>query len=127
MALEGGLDLLGVDLLPAAVDGLRAATQHRDAAVGFHLGVVARNRVAHTVVGAEGFGCLLLVLVVADGNVALLSDDAPNTRTRIGPATVFLEHDGCLVDRDSLPARLRLPFGHDAGPAEARFRGSDRV
>ncbi len=74
MPLQSGLDLFGVDLLAAAVDRHRATTQHGDRAVLLDLGVVPRNGVAHTVNRPERLGRLLLVLVVADGNVALLGD-----------------------------------------------------
>ncbi len=84
MALERGLDLFGgVDLLAAAVNRHRAAAQHDHGAVRLDLGVVAGNRVAHAVVGLEGLGGLLLVLVVADRDVALLRDHAADPRNLV--------------------------------------------
>ncbi|CMN52402.1 Uncharacterised protein [Mycobacterium tuberculosis] len=122
MPLQSGLDLFGVDLLAAAVDRHRATTQHGDRAVLLDLGVVPRNGVAHTVNRPERLGRLLLVLVVADGNVALLGEDAPHPRAGLDFVAVVIEHDGAMVDPHPGPAAMRLPGSNDAGTAKTRLR-----
>src|SRR5581483_6855282 len=64
VCLERRLDLLGVDLLAAGVDALRAAAQQRHRAVVLEAGVVAGDRVALAVDLDEGCRGLLGILVV---------------------------------------------------------------
>ena len=68
--LQRRLDLLGVDLLAARVDALRAAAEQRHRAVELEAGEVAGHRVALAVDLDEGRGRLLRVLVVPERDVA---------------------------------------------------------
>src|SRR5581483_4280792 len=127
VALEGGLDLFGIDLLPAAVDRYRAAAQHRDGAVLLNLSVVARNGVAHAVDGLERLGGFLLVLVIADGDVALLGNQTPHTGAGLHLVAVLVQHDGAVIDGDARTTAVWRVFGDDAGPAEAGLRRPDGI
>src|SRR3954463_1048330 len=120
VALECGLHFLWIDLLAAAVDRLRAAAEHRDAAVRLDLCIIARNRIADTVEGLEGLCGLLLILVVAHRDVALLRDQPANTRARLHLVAVLIEDDGAVVDGHARSAGVRLSLGHNAGPTEPR-------
>ncbi|CKX19289.1 Uncharacterised protein [Mycobacterium tuberculosis] len=111
MPLQSGLDLFGVDLLAAAVDRHRATTQHGDRAVLLDLGVVPRNGVAHIVNRPERLGRLLLVLVVADGNVALLGERARGSHC-LAP--------GAPVAGRLLPRALQVRCGITRKPAHIR-------
>src|ERR1700739_1276646 len=99
MRLECSLDLLGVNLLAAAVDRHHAAAQHGDRAVRFDLGVVAWDGVADAVDGPERLCGLLLVFVVADRDVALLGDEAAHARPGLDLVAVLVEDDGAGIDR----------------------------
>src|SRR3982075_4308658 len=103
MTLQRRLDLFGVDLLAAAVDRHRAAAQHGDASVGFDQREVARNRIAHTVDGLERLGGLLLVLVIADRDVALLGNEAAHARTGLHLVALLVKDDGAVVDGHPWP------------------------
>src|SRR5699024_11192130 len=114
---EGGLDLLGVHLLAAGVDGHRAAAEHGDGAVGLDAGVVAGNGVALAVIGAEGLGGLGLVLVVAERDVAGARDLADDRRSGFDLVAVVVEHRGLAVDHHARPPGVvcALPGGGQAG------------
>ncbi len=97
--------------LAAAVDRHRATTQHGDRAVLLDLGVVPRNGVAHIVNRPERLGRLLLVLVVADGNVALLGERARGSHC-LAP--------GAPVAGRLLPRALQVRCGITRKPAHIR-------
>ena len=73
---ERELDLFGVDLLAAGVDARRAAAEQPDRAVGVDRRVVAGDRVAPAVDGAERRRRLLRVLVVAERDRAADAEHA---------------------------------------------------
>ena len=128
VALQRRLDLFGVHLLAAGVDGDRTPPEQRDRAVLLDAGVITRHRPPHTVDHRERGGGLLLVLVVAEGAAAgELADHAD------GGGTELVVEDGRLRvhgeprdlvhgragrrDRLTLAARLRrsVPVHDEAG------------
>ena len=93
-ALDGFFDLLGEDLLAAGVDDLAAASEQDQRSVGVDHREVAGERVADTVDGAEGACRLLLVLEVADRDVAACGDHADLAGAGLDLAVVVGEHLG---------------------------------
>src|SRR6201995_2069811 len=122
MPLQSGLDLFRVDLLTAAVDRHRAPAEHRDATVLLDRRVVAGDRVADAIDGLESLRRLRLVLVVADGNVALLGDEAADSGARLDLVAVVIEDDRPVVDRHTRGAAVWCVFGDEAGAAKTGLR-----
>ena len=92
VGLHRGLDLLGVDLLAAGVDGDRAPAEQGDRAVLLDGGEVAGDGVAGAVgAGDEGLGRLDLVLVVAERDVALAGDLAHDAGAGLDDVEVLVD------------------------------------
>ena len=129
VGLDRALDLLGEDLLAARVDGHRAPAEQRDRAVLLQPGEVAGDGVAGAVrCRHEGLGRLLLVLVVAEGDVAAAGQLADLARPGLHDVEVLVEHDGVSARRDPGAAlHLRVVLRHHQHPVVAALRRPDRV
>ncbi|MCL6630093.1 MAG: type I-C CRISPR-associated protein Cas7/Csd2 [Armatimonadetes bacterium] len=98
MRLDRRFDLLGKDFLATRVDRHRAAAQERDAAIGFDHGQVAGHGVAHTVVGHEGLGGLLRILVVFERDVAGSGDLADLAAAGRERHSVLVQNNGVALN-----------------------------
>ena len=93
MCVQGGLDLLGVHLLATGVDALRTAAQEDDAAVGLDGSHVTEDGDPTTVGQCrEGLGGLLLVLVVAERDVADAGDVTDVARAWLDLVQPIIDH-----------------------------------
>src|SRR4051812_24971607 len=104
MRLDRLLDLLGVDLLPAGVDALRAAAQHLHGAVALEHRLVTGQRPSLAVDLDERGGALLRVVVIPERHVPA-TGDAPDPTVAWGDfLMVSSEHRGVLVQREGCTA-----------------------
>ncbi len=126
MVADGGLDLLGEDLLATGVDGHRVPAQQFDAAVGIPAGAVPRDRVSDAVDQREGPRALVGVVEVAQRYQAPLRQPADLVVTRRQDAGHGgIDDDGAGVGRE--PARTGAARGGDLTHLRPGLRGSPGV